>query len=84
MAPDDARAERFGRSFLASVQRHGRVYEMGMMTAYKLRSRALFSDVDKVPAMLRKGKLPLLWHRRRGCDDVKSIFRRAQDEEAKR
>ena len=34
----DARGQQFNRCFLGSVRRHGRVFELGMMAAYKLRS----------------------------------------------
>ena len=84
MAPRDAQATHFGRSFLASVQRHGRVYEMGMMMAYKLRSRDFFSDVDKAPKMFIKGKLALLPHFPKNAGEVREVFRRAEEEEKNR
>ncbi len=77
----DRHMEQFNRSFLGSVRRHGRVYELGMMTAYKLRSGDLMSDVGKVPQMLAKGKLSLLPHRSRAAGEVREIFRRAQQED---
>jgi heterodisulfide reductase subunit C len=77
----DRHVEQFNRSFLGSVRRHGRVYEVGMMTAYKLRSGDLMSDVGKVPQMLAKGKLSLLPHRSRAAGQVREIFRRAEEEE---
>jgi len=76
--------ETFNRSFLSSVHHYGRVFELGMMAAYKLRRRDLFSDVDKVPTMLRKGKLALLPHFCRGAKDVRRVFKRAEEEEQKR
>ncbi len=79
-----ARGEKFNRSFLASVRRHGRVFEMGMMTAYKLRSGDFFSDVDKVPKMLAKGKLALLPNRSGAAKEVREVFRRAEEEEQQR
>ena len=79
----DAHGKQFHRSFLGSVRRHGRVYEMGMMAAYKLRTRDLFSDVDKVPQMLAKGKLSLLPNRSGSIKEVREIFRRAEEEDRK-
>ena len=75
--------EQFNRSFLGSVRRHGRVYELGMMTAYKLRSGDLMSDVGKVPQMLAKGKLSLLPNRSGAAGEVREIFRRAEEEDRK-
>jgi heterodisulfide reductase subunit C len=54
----------FGSSFLQTVERFGRAYELGAMALFMLRTGRLFTDVDLAPAMLAKGKLPLLPHRR--------------------
>ncbi|MHB8900612.1 MAG: 4Fe-4S dicluster domain-containing protein [Thermoguttaceae bacterium] len=78
--PDVHRRE-FNRSFLGSVRRHGRVFEMGMMAVYKLRTLDLLSDVDKVPGMLAKGKLSLLPKRSGAAREVREVFRRAEEEE---
>ena len=80
VALPDAHGREFNRSFLGSVRRHGRVFEMGMMAAYKLRTRDLLSDVDKVPAMLAKGKLSLLPKRSGSVKEVRDVFRRAEEE----
>ena len=77
----DARGRQFHRSFLGSVRRHGRVYEVGMMAAYKLRTFDLFSDLDKVPRMLTQGKLSLLPNRSESVEQVREIFRRAEEED---
>jgi heterodisulfide reductase subunit C len=77
----DSRGKQFHRSFLGSVRRHGRVYEMGMMTAYKLRTFDLFSDVDKVPQMLAQGKLSLLPNRSGDMKQLRETFRRAEEED---
>jgi len=77
----DSRGEKFNRSFLGSVRHHGRVFEAGMMAAYKLRSGDLLADVDKVPKMLAKGKLSLLPKRSGSVKEVRQVFRRAEEEE---
>ncbi len=80
--PDSA-GKQFNRSFLGSVRRHGRVFEMGMMTFYKLRTFNLLADVGKVPQMLAKGKLALLPKRSGSTGEVRAVFRRVQEEERK-
>jgi heterodisulfide reductase subunit C len=80
----DARGEKFNRSFLRSVRRHGRVFELGMMAAYKLRSGDLLSDAEKFPGMLAKGKISLVPKRSRDARRLPEIFRRAEDEDKKR
>jgi len=77
----DAHGKQFHRSFLGSVRRHGRVYEIGMMTTYKLRTFDLFSDVDKVPQMLAQGKLSLLPNRSGNMKQLRETFRRAEEED---
>ncbi len=80
----DIHGKRFNQSFLTSVRWHGRVFEMGMMTLYKLTSLDLFSDLDKVPKMLMKRKLSLLPHLSSGIGPLRKIFKRADHEEKKR
>ncbi|MEW6720112.1 MAG: 4Fe-4S dicluster domain-containing protein [Thermodesulfobacteriota bacterium] len=77
--PDD-RGKQFNRCFLSSVRRHGRVYEMGMMAAFKMRTFDLFTDAEKVPGMLAQGKLSILPNRSGGARQVREIFRRAEEE----
>lgn len=84
VALPDRRGKHFNGSFLKSVRRHGRVYEMGMMTAYKLRSGDFLSDVGKVPQMLKKGKLKILPKRSGNVKRVREVFRRAEEEEKNR
>jgi heterodisulfide reductase subunit C len=84
VALPDGRGKHFHRAFLGSVRRHGRVYEMGMMTAYKLRSGDFFSDVGKVPQMLKKGKLKILPKSSGNVKEVREVFKRAEEEEKNR
>jgi heterodisulfide reductase subunit C len=72
----------FNEVFLNSVRKRGRVHELGLMAAFKLRSRRLFDDVDKAPSMLAKGKLPLRGSRVGGRNDREELFRRAVSEAA--
>jgi heterodisulfide reductase subunit C len=80
----NARGEQFNRSFLQSVRRNGRVFELGMMVVYKLRSRDFFTDAEKTGQMLAKGKLSLLPKKSGSAAEVAAVFRRAEEEEKKR
>jgi len=80
----ESRGEKFNRTFLGSVRRHGRVFELGMMAVYKLRSGDLFSDVGKFPQMLAKGKIGLWPKASSDAKRVSEIFRRAEEEDKKR
>jgi heterodisulfide reductase subunit C len=84
VALPNARGEQFNRSFLQSVCRNGRVFELGMMVAYKIRSRDFFTDTEKTGQMLAKGKLSLLPKKSGSARAVAEVFRRAEEEEKKR
>jgi heterodisulfide reductase subunit C len=62
----------FHTSFLNTIQRFGRLWEVGLIAEYKLRTFHFWQDVVVAPVMLRKGKLSLLpsFHRK----FVKRIF----------
>jgi heterodisulfide reductase subunit C2 len=68
----------FNDSFLASVRKRGRVYEVGLMAAYKLKTLRLFEDMDKLPLMLAKGKLRLLPKSVAGAGERNRIWKRVQ------
>lgn len=78
-APGDLKRVRtFNQTFLASVKRFGRAYELMLMGFYKLKSRDLFSDMDKFPTMLRKGKMAIFPPRTGGRGSVGKIFDRVR------
>jgi len=68
----------FNDIFLRSIRRRGRVYELGLMAAYKFRTLRLFEDVDKAPMMLIKRKLRLLPKTVPGRAERKRLFARAR------
>jgi heterodisulfide reductase subunit C len=67
----------FHRAFLDSIERHGRVYELGLVAGYKLRTGHLAQDTTLAPAMVLKGKLGLLPHAGNRAA-VAKIFARAR------
>lgn len=76
-----ARLRAFHASFLDQIRSYGRVFELGLVMSYKLRSGALFDDVALGPAMLARGKLKLLPQRIAGADEVARIFAACEKEE---
>lgn len=64
----------FHLSFMESVRRWGRTYEIGMIAAYKLRSQDFTSDMKLGLNMFKKGKLSLLPHSIEGKPEVRDIF----------
>ena len=73
----DTTVPAFNDLFLTAVRRLGRVYELGLMAAFKLRTRSFLQDAGKLPAMLRKGKLALRPTLVRGHSERAQAFRRA-------
>jgi len=66
----------FHRAFMDSVQATGRLYEIGLVADYKLRSRHFLKDVALAPKMFVRGKLPLFPHLIKGRDAMQRIFKR--------
>jgi heterodisulfide reductase subunit C len=64
----------FHRSFLDQVRLTGRLFELGLMAEYKLRSGALFADVTAAPGMVSRGKLGFVPHPIKGVKEVRRIF----------
>jgi hypothetical protein len=60
------------------------MYEAGLMASFKVRTGRFFEDLDKLPTMLRKGKLALLPKLVRGGAERKRLFRRAKAAGGKR
>ncbi len=72
--PAEKRVVAFHRSFLRSVRRWGRTYEVGMLAAYKARTRDFFSDLRLGWRMFKRGKLHLLPRRMKGLRRFRRIF----------
>ncbi len=50
----------FHTSFIHTIKRFGRLWEIGLIAEYKLRTRHFWQDVVVAPVMLQKGKLSLI------------------------
>jgi heterodisulfide reductase subunit C len=64
------------RAFLDSIRYTGRLFEMGQVVDYKIRSRHFLQDLLQAPAMFFKGKLHLFPERIRGRSLLGRIFAR--------
>lgn len=72
----DKNLKRFSEEFLRSVALFGRVFEAGLLAAYKTRSGTVFTDVDMAPHLLKRGKLSWLPHRITGRHHVAALVKR--------
>jgi heterodisulfide reductase subunit C2 len=66
----------FDQIFLRAVRKRGRMYELGLMASFKLRTLRFFQDVGKFPMMLYKNKLRLLPPTAHGRRELDEIFKR--------
>lgn len=64
----------FHRSFLDSIRMTGRLYEIGLVANYKLRSMNLLQDMTVAPGMFMKGKLPIVPEMVKDKKQVADIF----------
>jgi heterodisulfide reductase subunit C len=70
----------FHAAFLDQIRSHGRVFELGLVASYKLRSGKLFDDVLTVPGLLRRGKLGFVPQRVTNTAEMDRIFARCEAE----
>ncbi len=73
----------FYDSFLDSIRAHGRLFEMGTLLSYNLRSRRPFTDADLGPTAMAKGKIHLFPTNIRGREKVARIFKRFEEKRKK-
>lgn len=67
----------FNDLFLEAIQKRGRVHEASLMASYKLHTGRLFGDLSKLPAIVLKGKLPLVGTHVAGSGERTAMFLRA-------
>ncbi len=64
----------FHKAFLDSIKHTGRLYEVGLIVDYKLRTLNMTQDVTLAPKMFAKGKLHLLPEMVKNRKHMASIF----------
>jgi heterodisulfide reductase subunit C len=72
--PDSRPIISFHQSFLDTIKYTGRLYEMGLIAAFKARTFRLTQDLDIAPSMYLKGKLHLLPEKIKDRRGMKRIF----------
>lgn len=66
----------FFDTFLDSLKKYGRVFELGILLNYNFKSGKILTDVDLGPKVLSRGKIHLLPKKIRGRDKIEGIFGR--------
>ncbi|MBF7084648.1 4Fe-4S dicluster domain-containing protein [Desulfallas sp. Bu1-1] len=69
--------------FLDTVKRNGKLYELGMMLNYNLKTGHFFKDAGTGLAMFTKGKIKLIPTKNENYKDLAQIFERIEEMEEK-
>lgn len=69
----------FHKSFLDSINFTGRLYEMGLIVDYKMRTGDMMQDVAVAPKMFFKGKLNPIPELIKGRKNMSEIFRKTKN-----
>ncbi len=75
--PKQAKVLKMHEELLRQVSIFGRVHELSMMGAYKIRTKDFFSDVLQGIQMLLKGKLGLIPSIIKGRKEVRELFKKS-------
>jgi heterodisulfide reductase subunit C len=73
----------FVDSFLESVEKHGRAFEMGLMVRYALKTGRFWTGIDLAPKLVPKGKLSPMPHNVKNPGAIARIFERYRQEAGK-
>ena len=75
VVPAEKEVPLFHAALLDSIRSHGRVYELGMMARYKMKTGRLLDDMKLGWKMFRKGKLKLFPSGVKRKKEVTELFR---------
>jgi Heterodisulfide reductase, subunit C len=73
----------FHKAFLDSVKYTGRLYEIGLIGGYKMRTLNLLQDLTLAPVMFVKGKLPIFPELVKNRRQLSVIFSRTRKKQGK-
>lgn len=67
---------KFHQAFLQSIEKNGKLHEVGLTIDYKLKTLNLMQDVFLAPSMLVKGKLNIFPHKVQNIKEIEKIFKK--------
>ena len=68
----------FDGIFLGSIEKHGRLHEMGLIAKLNIASGRPFKDVFLLPIMLKKGKIRFRPEGNNGGKEVRDLMRKVE------
>jgi heterodisulfide reductase subunit C2 len=69
----------FYDAFLDSIRQHGRLFEVGTLMSYNLRSGNFMADADLGPKVMSRNKIHFMPKNIKGRDKVAQIFKRFKE-----
>lgn len=81
IVPKEEGIATFNDAFLRNIRRYGRLFEIGLIGSFNIRSGHFLRNIMKAPAMLLKGKIALFPHRVKNMAAVKRIFKKSKEVE---
>ncbi len=69
----------FNKSFLDTVEKNGRLYEVEMLLKYKLKSGNLLQDMELGLPLILKGRMGIFPHKSKNAKAAKEIFRKVRE-----
>ena len=70
---------KFHQAFLETIEKNGKLYELGLTLNYKLKTMNLLQDISVAPAMISKGKLNMFPHKIKNIKDIEKIFNKTSE-----
>jgi heterodisulfide reductase subunit C2 len=70
---------KFHQAFLKSIEKNGKLHEVGLTIDYKLKTLNLLQDVFLAPSMFAKGKLSVFPHKVQNTQEIAKIFKRISE-----
>ena len=83
ISPGEKNIPEFHKAFLSSIEKTGRVYELGMLAHYKFKTGTFMQDIKLGTKMFLKGKFKLLPHKMRRLGDIRRMFQTTGNRESK-
>jgi heterodisulfide reductase subunit C len=83
ISPGERNIPEFHKAFLSSIEKTGRVYELGMLAHYKFKTGTFMQDMKLGARMFLKGKIKLLPHKIRRLGEIRSMFHTTDNRESK-
>jgi len=69
----------FNKAFLDTVEKNGRLYELGMMMKFNISTHRPLKDIGLFPSIMRKGKMSLSADKVKNVSEVRDIFKKVRE-----